>query len=81
VSVPIANTLAVTDDPLNGVSVWGDRVQDAWMAEHGGVPGEVWSQQHNKPTDLMSSIMPCVILSCVISKPDIWQAPRANPKV
>lgn len=37
VSVPIANALAIADDPF-GISVFSDRQQRAWQAAHGPLP-------------------------------------------
>lgn len=38
VSVPIQHALVLTDEPLSGISVFGDRCQAAWEKEHGEMP-------------------------------------------
>jgi len=41
VSVPMHNSLCLTDEPLSGISVFGDRMQQAWQQQHGQMPREV----------------------------------------
>jgi hypothetical protein len=36
VSVPLENSLVVSDNPLGSISVFGDRWQRAWQRAHGG---------------------------------------------
>ncbi|KAF5833829.1 hypothetical protein DUNSADRAFT_9738 [Dunaliella salina] len=41
VSVPMHNSLCLTDEPLSGISVFGDRLQQAWQQQHGQMPQEM----------------------------------------
>lgn len=38
VSAPIENCLVITDEPLDGISVFGDRLLDLWQEKHGALP-------------------------------------------
>jgi len=38
VTVPIANSLTITDDPLNSLSIFSDRQQRAWQEAFGDIP-------------------------------------------
>ncbi|GIL48199.1 hypothetical protein Vafri_4886 [Volvox africanus] len=41
VSVPLQNTLVITDEPLTGISVFGDRCQGLWQQHHGQLPQQL----------------------------------------
>ncbi|KAG2499539.1 hypothetical protein HYH03_002485 [Edaphochlamys debaryana] len=41
VSVPLENALIITDEPLDGISVFGDRCLEAWQAAHGRMPEDL----------------------------------------
>ncbi|EFJ46660.1 hypothetical protein VOLCADRAFT_92848 [Volvox carteri f. nagariensis] len=41
VSVPLQNTLVITDDPLSGISIFGDRGQELWQQHHGQLPEQL----------------------------------------
>ncbi|KAG2451954.1 hypothetical protein HYH02_003728 [Chlamydomonas schloesseri] len=38
VSVPLQNALVISDEPLSGISVFGDRCQELWQETHGRLP-------------------------------------------
>ncbi|GLC52280.1 hypothetical protein PLESTB_000604500 [Pleodorina starrii] len=41
VSVPLQNTLVITDEPLSGISIFGDRCQALWQEHHGPLPQQL----------------------------------------